>query len=96
MTQWVFDVGNSRVKAAPVHADGSLGEGLAIPHDEVDVATALDAALPQTITRTASAALASVASAARTAAVVDALTRRFGTVRWFANKAICRSEMCGG
>ncbi len=80
MTQWVFDVGNSRVKAAPVHADGSLGEGLAIPHDEVDVATALDAALPQTITRTASAALASVASAARTAAVVDALTRRFGCI----------------
>lgn len=80
MTQWVFDVGNSRVKAAPVHADGSLGEGLAIPHGEVDVATALDAALPQTITRTASAALASVASAARTAAVVDALTRRFGCI----------------
>ncbi|UOV06666.1 type III pantothenate kinase [Pseudoxanthomonas sp. F37] len=80
MTQWVFDVGNSRLKAAPVHADGSLGEGLAIPHDEVDVAAALDAALPQTITRTASAALASVASAARTAAVVDALTRRFGCI----------------
>ena len=29
MTQWVFDLGNSRMKCAPLRADGCLGEGRA-------------------------------------------------------------------
>ena len=80
MTQWVFDVGNSRLKAAPLRADGSLGEVIAVAHDGDGIATALDAALPLPPLRSASAALASVASPPRTAAVVEWLTTRFGAV----------------
>ncbi|SDQ35155.1 type III pantothenate kinase [Pseudoxanthomonas sp. CF385] len=80
MTQWVFDVGNSRLKAAPLHADGRLGEAVAVPHGEGGIASALDAALPQAATRSASAIVASVASAARTAAVVDWLATRFDSI----------------
>ena len=79
MTQWVFDVGNSRLKAAPLHADGTLGEVVAVPHNEADIAAALDAALPAT-TRSDTAFIASVASATRTAAVVDWLAGRFGSI----------------
>lgn len=79
MTQWVFDVGNSRLKAAPLQADGALGEVVALPHDEGAIATALDAALPAT-TRSDTAIVASVASTSRTAAVVDWLAGRFGSI----------------
>ncbi|MFT3667195.1 MAG: type III pantothenate kinase [Pseudoxanthomonas sp.] len=79
MTQWVFDVGNSRVKAAPLQADGALGGVVALAHDEGASATALDAALPAT-TRSDTAIIASVASTSRTAAVVDWLAGRFGSI----------------
>jgi len=79
MTQWVFDLGNSRLKAAPLRADGSLGDVVAIAY-EGDIAAELDAALPPATTRAASAVLASVASHARTAAVVAWLTARFGAI----------------
>jgi type III pantothenate kinase len=80
MTQWVFDLGNSRVKCAPLHADGTLGHVHAIAYDEAFVA-ALDVAVPATVVREGSTAiLASVASPERTMAVVDWLTRRFGTL----------------
>ncbi len=80
MTQWVFDLGNSRVKAAPLNADGTLGEVLAIGYDDDPIA-ALDAVLPAGMAREASSAvLASVASPVRTATVVDWLTTRFGCI----------------
>lgn len=80
MTQWVFDLGNSRVKGAPLQADGTLGEMQAFAYDEGLVA-ALNAAMPGTAARDASTAvLASVASPARTATVVDWLATRFGAI----------------
>lgn len=80
MTQWVFDLGNSRVKCAALHADGTLGHVQAIAYDGGFVAS-LDAMLPPTMAREASmAVVASVASPARTAAVIDWLTLRFGTI----------------
>lgn len=80
MTQWLFDLGNSRVKCAPLHADGTLGEMHAIAYGE-NVIAALDAVL-STATRdeAASAVLASVASPTRTAAIVDWLATRFTTI----------------
>ncbi len=80
MTQWVFDLGNSRVKGAPLQADGTLGEMRAFAYDE-GLPAALDAAMPAGGVRDASTAvLASVASPSRTATVVDWLTTRFGSI----------------
>ena len=80
MRQWVFDLGNSRMKCAPLRADGRLGEVRALGYGD-DVAGALDDAIPAAVTgEAASAVLASVASPARTAAAVDWLTRRFGCI----------------
>ena len=79
MTQWLFDLGNARVKCAPLHVDGTLGEVRAIAYGEGCIA-ALDAAVPVALREDATAVLASVASPARTAAVVDWLTTRFGSV----------------
>lgn len=70
MSTWLFDLGNTRVKCAPLHADGSIGEILAIVHD--DGTDWLDA-LPSGDV----ACIASVAADARRAALVDALCTRF-------------------
>lgn len=74
MNRWLFDLGNSRLKCAQLHDDGSLGEVIALAHDEEVFVGKLLEALPD---RADSACLASVASPALTAAVVDALTARF-------------------
>ena len=80
MTQWVFDLGKSRVKCAPLHADGRLGDLHAIAYED-DVIAMLDAIVSATtLPETSCAVLASVASPARTATVVDWLTTRFGTI----------------
>lgn len=80
MTQWVFDLGNSRVKCAPLRADGTLGEMHAFAYDDGLVAS-LDQAMPATATReSAIAIVASVASPIRTASVVEWLTTRFGAI----------------
>jgi len=70
MNTWLFDLGNTRVKCAPLHADGGIGETLAIAHD--DGSDWLDALPSGTV-----ACIASVAADARRAALVDALCARF-------------------
>lgn len=70
MTTWLFDLGNTRLKCAPLHADGGIGETLAIAHDE---GSAWLDALPSGSV----ACIASVASDARRAALFDALSARF-------------------
>lgn len=71
MKTWLLDLGNTRLKCAPLRADGSIGEVRAIAHD--DGAAWLDA-LP----RGEVACIASVASEARRAVLLAALAGRFG------------------
>lgn len=81
MTHWLFDLGNSRLKCAPLHADGSLGPAQALGHDEASFIAALDAAVPpRSELGGTSACLASVASPRLTTAVVDWLTTRFACI----------------
>ena len=47
---WLFDLGNTRLKCAPLHADGSFGEVLAAAHGGVDPAQACAAILPRRAT----------------------------------------------
>lgn len=70
MTTWLFDLGNTRLKCAPLLADGGIGETLAIAHDH---GTAWPDALPSG----GVACIASVASDARRVALFDALCTRF-------------------
>lgn len=73
MTAWLFDLGNTRLKCAPLQADGTVGDAVALPHREEDVAAALAQFLPGRIDV---AYLASVANPALRVAVIDALTAR--------------------
>lgn len=77
LSRWLFDLGNTRLKCAPLREDGSVGEVLALPHRIEDVAAAMDAALPA---RFDVAYLASVASPALSATVLDALSQRCGRI----------------
>jgi type III pantothenate kinase len=67
---WLFDLGNTRLKCAPLHADGGIGDTLAIPHDHGT--HWLDALPSGTV-----ACIASVAPDARRADLFDALCARF-------------------
>ena len=77
MSRWLFDLGNTRLKAAPVDARGCVGEVLAIAHDGGAFAAGWDAALPA---RIESAAVASVAPAPLRVALLDALAARGGRI----------------
>lgn len=95
MTSWLFDLGNSRLKCAPLDAAGQLGEVHALGHDESAFVERLHGLLPA---KADSACLSSVASPALTAAVLDALASRFRrisiarTQRRFAGVRIAYAE----
>ncbi|GAB3379471.1 type III pantothenate kinase [Lysobacter fragariae] len=72
MTKWLFDLGNTRLKCAPL-IDGRPGPAIAVPHGEADVAQALAAVLPE---RFDVAYLASVANDSLRVAVLEALVAR--------------------
>lgn len=74
---WLFDLGNTRVKYAPLQADGSLGNVHAIAHDGENFDAGWDTALPA---RCAAAHVASVAAPALRVQLLDALTRRCGRI----------------
>ncbi|MFT4256324.1 MAG: type III pantothenate kinase [Pseudoxanthomonas sp.] len=74
MSRWLFDLGNSRLKCAPLHDDGRFGEVRALAHGEAAFIETLHALLP---VQADVACLSSVASPALTAAVRDALLARF-------------------
>ncbi|QWP78464.1 type III pantothenate kinase [Lysobacter sp. K5869] len=74
MSAWLFDLGNTRLKCAPLRADGRPGEALALPHREEDIAAALSERLPRE--RIDAAYLASVAHPAQRMAVLQALSAR--------------------
>jgi len=73
MSRWLFDLGNTRLKCAPLDADGRVGGVHAITHDgtrfDDDPATVLPAQF-------ADASVASVASEDLRTELLDVLTRR--------------------
>src|SRR5687768_5142841 len=77
MKHWLFDLGNSRLKCTVLDEKGRMGEIIALGHDESTFAAALQDALP---TREVSACLASAASPALTATVLNVLTTRFRSI----------------
>lgn len=72
MSAWLFDLGNTRLKCAPV-IDGKVGEVIALPHREADLAAALAGALPSRIDV---AYVASVANESLRVALLQALVQR--------------------
>ena len=73
MSTWLFDLGNTRLKCAPLGVDGLPGEVIALAHREQDLAGQLAEILP---VRLDAAYLASVGNEALRVAVLQALTSR--------------------
>lgn len=72
MSAWLFDLGNTRLKCAPL-IDGKVGAVIALPHREADLADALAEALPARIDV---AYVASVANDSLRIALLQALVQR--------------------
>lgn len=87
MSDWLFDLGNSRFKAAPRLDAGAVGEVLAWPHgaDALAGGDASHGALP----RGRRAWVASVAAPALTAQMVGLLRERFEQVHVAHTRAEC-------
>lgn len=77
MNAWLFDLGNTRLKCAPLAADGSVGPSIALPHHHEDVAAAMAQHLPARIDV---AYVASVARPELRVAVLEALVARCGRI----------------
>lgn len=77
MSEWLFDLGNSRLKYASLGADGGLGEVHAVAHDGAAFAAGWQDALPPRID---AAHVASVAPGALRTALLDALAVRAGRI----------------
>lgn len=75
--RWLFDLGNTRLKLAPLLDDGTPGEVVAVAHDDGDFAAQVARALPD---EGETAYLASVASPATTAMLREALAVRFARI----------------
>jgi type III pantothenate kinase len=67
---YLFDLGNTRLKFAPLRAGGGAGEPIAVAHDGVALPKDWNAALPE---RFEAAYVASVASPAMRTALLDGL-----------------------
>lgn len=77
MSEWVFDLGNSRLKCAPLLADGGIGEVVAFAHDGTAFANDWPAGLPA---RIEAAHVASVAAPTLRTTLLDALAARSGRI----------------
>ena len=77
MSDWLFDLGNTRLKCAPLQGDGAIGAVVAIDHDGAGFASGWEALLPERID---AAFVCSVAAPALMLALLDALTRRCGRI----------------
>lgn len=77
MTTFLFDLGNTRLKFAALHDDGSIGDVVAVAHDGESLPGGWDAALPA---RFEAAALTTVGSLALRTHLLDALTARCGRI----------------
>jgi len=87
MSDWLFDLGNSRFKAAPWQADGGIGQLLAWPHgaDALVAGDASQGSLP----RGRRAWVASVAAPALTLQLLSLLRERFDQVHVAESRAEC-------
>ena len=72
MSAWLFDLGNTRLKCSPL-LDGKIGDVIAVPHREADLAETLAEALPPRID---AAYVASVANEGLRVALLQALAQR--------------------
>jgi len=77
MSGWLFDLGNSRLKCAPLRADGMPGEVRAFAHVDGRLAPDWSAHLPP---RIEVAYVASVAAPALRVALLEALVARAGRI----------------
>ncbi|MEG3191976.1 type III pantothenate kinase [Lysobacter sp. D1-1-M9] len=86
MSAWLFDLGNTRLKCAPLLEDGRIGEVIAVPHRIDQVGGGLADVLPGRIEQ---AWLASVAAPELTAAVLRELEGRCRHVSLARTRADC-------
>jgi type III pantothenate kinase len=77
MSRWLFDLGNTRLKWAPLDAAGRIGTVRAIAHDGTRFDDDLTLALPAGF---ADACVASVASTSLRVELLDALAQRCGRI----------------
>ncbi len=82
----LFDLGNTRLKYAPLRADGGAGEPVAIAHDGLALPAGWDAALPA---RFETAIVTSVAAPALRVALLDALSARCARISIARTTARC-------
>lgn len=73
MNRWLFDLGNTRLKCAPLDDDGRIGQVHAIAHDDTRFEADLAAVLPA---RFDEACIASVAAAGLRVRLLDVLAAR--------------------
>ena len=73
MSDWLFDLGNTRLKCAPLHDDGAIGAVIGIEHDGAAFASGWDAQLPGQVD---AAYISNVAGPGLAVALLDALTHR--------------------
>ncbi|MEP6634826.1 MAG: type III pantothenate kinase [Luteimonas sp.] len=84
MNGWLFDLGNTRLKYAPLLPNGSVGEVVAVAHDGAAFASDWTHALPR---RFDTAFVSSVAPTALRVALFDALCARCGRISRAATQA---------
>jgi type III pantothenate kinase len=77
MSEWLFDLGNTRLKCAPLQGDGAIGAVVGIDHDGAAFAPGWEALLPERID---AAFACSVAAPGLMLTLLDALTRRCGRI----------------
>ena len=78
MQSWLFDLGNTRLKMAPLRGDGAVGPVAAVPHDGQGFGPALASALPDRIDVAHVAAVAGPALRLQLTRVLAARCRRIG------------------
>ncbi|MCR6663335.1 MAG: type III pantothenate kinase [Luteimonas sp.] len=86
MADWLFDLGNSRLKFAPMHDDGNVGDVFAVAHDGERFASLALEALPASITH---AHVASVAAAPLRESLLATLHARGAAVALAATERRC-------
>lgn len=86
MAEWLFDLGNTRLKFAPLDAAGRVGEVVALAHDGIAFANDAWDALPSHIH---TAHVASVASPALRDALLQRLQARGAVVQLAATQVEC-------